>query len=458
VALLIFKITVTGYPGQAGSIPVRLRHRVAEKMTVDRRRSVPSTDSVLADPRLIEPQRRLGRSLVRTAVHAAQERVRSGAVDPAATVDDVLTRLPDHASSMRPVLNATGVVLHTNLGRAALSDAARAALVAAAGYVDVEFDLADGARAGRGRGALRALRSALPEAGDVLVVNNGAAALLLAVTALAQGREVIWSRGEMVEIGDGFRLPDLVGSTGARVREVGTTNRTVRGDYEAAVGDATGCILKVHPSNFRISGFTSAVPVATLAALGPPLVVDIGSGLITADPFLPDEPDFRSTLRAGAHLVTASGDKLLGGPQAGIIAGRADLVGCLRRHPMARAVRVDKLTLAALEATVAGPPTPTARALHAEAPRLRERADAIAAGWGGDAVVVASNGAVGGGSAPGVALSGWAVSVPERYALLLRRGDPAVVARVEHGRCLIDLRCIDSGQDDTLLQALRACT
>jgi len=296
------------------------------------------------------------------------------------------------------------------------------------------------------------------DAGDVLVVNNGAAALLLTVTTLAQGAEVVWSRGEMVEIGDGFRLPDLVASAGARIREVGTTNRTVRQDYAAALGPSSGCILKVHPSNFTIDGFTASVAVTDLAGLGVPLVVDIGSGLLAPDALLPGEPDVTTMLRDGADIVTASGDKLLGGPQAGIVAGRADLIARLRRHPMARALRVDKLTLAALEATLIGPDNPTTTGLHADPSWLRGRVEAIVSHLGGEAGTVPSAGAVGGGSAPGIALPGWAISLPEKYADRLRAGDPAVVGRVEHGRCLLDLRCVPADYDATLLAAVLACT
>ena len=426
-------------------------------MQTDPRRAVPQTDSVLADPRLAEPQRRLGRPRVRDAVHASQGRVRDGSLSPAHLIDDVLRGLPVRATSLRPVINATGTVLHTNLGRAPLSAAARDALIAASGYVDVEYDLADGTRAARGRATLAALRASLPDAGDVMVVNNGAAALLLAVTVLASGREVVWSRGELVEIGDGFRLPDLVACTGATLREVGTTNRTTRADYVSAIGDTTGCVLKVHPSNFRMTGFTSSVAIGELAGLGPPLVVDVGSGLLAPDRLLPDEPDIATALRSGADVVTASGDKLLGGPQAGLIAGRADLIARCRRHPLARALRVDKLTLAALEATLNGPRTPTAVALEANAGELHARADAVVAQLGDVARVVPSDGAVGGGSGPGVALPGWAVSLPEPYAALLRAGEPAVVGRLEGGRCLLDLRCVPSSDDDTLVRAVLAC-
>jgi L-seryl-tRNA(Ser) seleniumtransferase len=426
-------------------------------MHSDPRRNVPSTDVLLQDPRLVEAEQRLGRATVRASVHAAQERVRAATVQPEDILDDIVRNLPARATALRPVLNATGTILHTNLGRASLSTAAREALIAASAYVDVEYDLRDGTRASRGRGTLAALRHALPDAGDVMVVNNGAAALVLAITALSGGREVIWSRGELVEIGDGFRLPDLVASTGAIVREVGTTNRTTLTDYTAAVGANTGCILKVHPSNFRLTGFTGSVGIDKLATLGPPLVVDVGSGLLAPDRVLPEEPDITSALRAGAHLVTASGDKLLGGPQAGIIAGRADLIAVLRRHPLARALRVDKLTLAALEATLSGPPTPTAFALHADVDVLRARTEAVVAALGDPAELTPATGTVGGGSGPGVELAGWAISLPASYAEPLRVGDPAVIGRVDHGRCLLDLRCVPPEADRDVIRAVLAC-
>ena len=289
-------------------------YRGAVAELTDPRRLVPRTDAVLADPRLDGALGRLGRALVKEAVVAAQQDVRSGLLTPDELVPAVLNRLPAVAASLRPVLNATGVLVHTNLGRAPLSVAARAAVLAAAGTTDVELDLASGRRGPRGAGALTALAAAVPDAGGVHVVNNGAAALVLAATALAAGREIVLSRGEMVEIGDGFRIPDLVASTGARLREVGTTNRVTLADYAAAVGPDTGFVLKLHPSNFVVSGFTAAVPAERLATLDAPLVVDIGSGLLAPSAVLPDEPDAATALRAGAALVTASGDKLLGGP------------------------------------------------------------------------------------------------------------------------------------------------
>jgi L-seryl-tRNA(Ser) seleniumtransferase len=425
----------------------------------DPRRRVPRTDVVLADQRLVEAAARVGAGPVRAAVVAAQELARSGRLAPELVADAAAAGLPARATSLRPVLNATGVVVHTNLGRAPLSAAARDALLAAAGAVDVEFDVETGARARRGRGTLEALCEAVPDAEAALVVNNGAAALVLATTALAAGREVVVSRGEMVEIGDGFRLPDLIASTGARLREVGTTNRTALRDYADAVGPGTGCVLKVHPSNFRVEGFTSSVEVGELAGLGVPVVADVGSGLLAPDPLLPAEPDVRTALRAGAAVVTCSGDKLLGGPQAGLVLGRAEVVEQLRRHPLARAVRADKLALAALEATLRGPLPPVRRALRPDAVALRARSAALAEAAGGDVVPV--EGAVGGGGAPGLALPGVAVALPPdlpagTWAHALRTGDPCVVGRVERDRCLLDLRCIAADDDAQVLDAVRA--
>ena len=438
---------------------------------MDTRRRIPRTDTLLAQPPFAEAAARLGAATVKQAIIAAQDQARRGEIAPEDVPDLAAGLLPASATRLRPVINATGVLLHTNLGRAPLSAAARAALATSAGCTDVEYDLATGQRARRGRGALDALRAACPQAGDVHVVNNNAAALVLAATALARDREIIISRGEMVEIGDGFRLPDLLASTGARLREVGTTNRTTAGDYAAAIGPDTGFILKVHPSNFRILGFTSEAPIAELAALPArtsppdreadqvPVVADIGSGLLAPEPVLPDEPDAATALASGAALVTASGDKLLGGPQAGLLLGRGDLIAALRRHPLARALRVDKLTLAALEATLRGPATPTATALHEPAERLRDRAGRLAArlaATGLDARVVESDAVVGGGGAPGVRLPSAAVSLPATLGSSLRKGQPAVAGRIEDGRLLLDLRTVDPADDDPLHAAVLA--
>jgi L-seryl-tRNA(Ser) seleniumtransferase len=427
----------------------------------DPRRHIPRTDLLLADPRLAPAIGTLGRDLVKSLVVAAQRRARDGEISPDGILAEVLAGVPDTASSLRPVINATGVIVHTNLGRAPLSPAALSAVAQAGGVTDVEFDLATGARAKRGRGALAALAGAVPQAEAVHVVNNNAAALLLCALVLAPGREIVVSRGELVEIGDGFRIPELLTSTGARLREVGTTNRTHLRDYTGAIGQDTGFVLKVHPSNFQVSGFTAEVPVSELAKLGVPVVADIGSGLLGPHPLLPDEPDAATSLTDGAALVTASGDKLLGGPQAGLVLGRADLVERLRRHPAARALRVDKLTLAALEATLLGPVPPVRAALEARQEALAERAEKIAAALvadGADALAVRSVAAVGGGGAPGVELPSAAVSLPAHLAAALRAGSPPVVGRIENGRCLLDLRTVPGSADRELTEAVRRCT
>jgi L-seryl-tRNA(Ser) seleniumtransferase len=425
----------------------------------DRRRLVPRTDAVLADPRLAEAVARVGRPAVKQAVAAAQERARAGEIDPDAVADAAVAALPPSGSSLGPVVNATGVLLHTNLGRAPLSAAATEAVVAAAGPTAVELDLATGRRSARGQGVTAALAAAVPDAEAVHVVNNAAAALVLAATVLATSREIVVSRGELVEIGDGFRLPDLLVSTGAVLREVGTTNRTARADYAAAVGAATGFVLKVHPSNFVVTGFTADTPVAQLATLGVPVVADIGSGLLAPHPLLPAEPDAATTLRAGADLVIASGDKLLGGPQCGLLLGKAGLVHRLRRHPLARALRVGKLTLAALEATLRVPPTPVAAALAARPSDLLARAERIATtlrGNGVDATAVAAEATVGGGGAPGVTLDSAAVRLPESYGDRLRHGTAPVVGRVTGGHCLLNLFAVPDSADQSIVDAVLA--
>jgi L-seryl-tRNA(Ser) seleniumtransferase len=425
----------------------------------DPRRRTPRTDVVLDDPRLRAAVERLGRPRVKGVVTETLQRVRAGELTAEAVVDHVVAGLPPSASSLRPVINATGVVVHTNLGRAPLSPAAVDAVVAAAGTTDVELDLLTGRRGPRGRGAMAALAAAVPDAAAVHVVNNGAAALALTTCALAAGREVVVARGELVEIGDGFRIPEMLESVGARVREVGTTNRVHLADYESAIGPQTAFVLKVHPANFRIEGFTSSVPVEGLAALGVPVVADIGSGLLAPHPRLPEEPDAASTLRAGAALVTASGDKLLGGPQCGLLLGDAALVAQIRRFPLARAVRVDKLTLAALEATLAGPTPPVPATLVASPDELLRRAGRIAGLLGEElAGAVESEAAVGGGGAPGVVLRSAAVSLPSHLADALRTGEPPVVGRVSGGRLLLDLLTVPSERDDDLVAAVRRAT
>lgn len=423
----------------------------------DPRRSTPRTDHVLADPRLREAAARVGDRLVKGAVVEALARCRAGEIAPSEVADRALEAVPRVATGMRRVLNATGVVVHTNLGRAPLSEAAVDAVTVAAGATDVELDLATGLRGRRGRSAMAALAAAVPEAGGVHVVNNGAAALALVTCATAMGRNVVVARGEMVEIGDGFRIPELVASVGATLREVGTTNRVRLSDYAAAVDEETAFVLKVHPSNFVVSGFTSTVPVADLATLPVPVVADIGSGLLRPHPRLPDEPSAAASLRDGADLVTASGDKLLGGPQCGLLLGRADLVESLRRHPFARALRVDKLTLAALEATLTGPTAPVPAALGADPGTLLDRARLLAAELAGtvDAEAVTSTAAVGGGGAPGVDLPSAAVSLPAELAGPLRLGEPPVVGHVTRGRLLLDLLMVPPADDHALLDAVR---
>jgi L-seryl-tRNA(Ser) seleniumtransferase len=459
------KADVAEQLGQAGSIPVRLRHipRAAYALGTmsDPRRQVPRTDTLLADPQLAAAGNRLGRSLVKGAVQRVQQRIRDGEVALPDAVDAVLAALPTTASSLQPVLNATGVLVHTNLGRAPLSAAAVEAIVAATGTTDVELDLGTGRRGPRGEAALAALLAAVPAAESALVVNNCAAALALVATALGQGRELVLARGELVEIGDGFRIPDLLESTGARLREVGTTNRVTPADYRGALGPDTGAVLKVHPSNFVVRGFTRAVGVAELSAAlagtGVPLVADVGSGLLRPHPLLPDEPDLQSTLAAGADLVLASGDKLLGGPQAGLVLGRADLVHRLRRHPLYRALRVDKTTLAALEATLRGPVPPVQEMLAADVEELRSRAGALAARFtaaGLDAVAVEAPARVGGGGAPEHPLPGAAVSLPASFAGALRRATPPVVGYVEDDRTLLNLRSLPASADDDLAAAV----
>jgi L-seryl-tRNA(Ser) seleniumtransferase len=426
----------------------------------DERRLIPRTDHVLVDARLLQATSRLGHRLVKQAVISALARCRLGELAPSEVADAAYNSLPPTATTMRQVVNATGIIVHTNLGRAALSYGAIEAITVAAGSTNVEFCLASGDRDRRGRAAMSALAKGVPEAADVHVVNNGAAALSLAACALAQNRNIVVSRGELVEIGDGFRIPELLESMGAQVREVGTTNRVHLADYQAAIDADTAFVLKVHPSNFVVSGFTSTVSVKELSPLPVPVVADIGSGLLTPHPRLPAEPSASSALRAGAQLVTASGDKLLGGPQCGLLLGNADLVRALRRHPFARALRVDKLTLAALEATLLGPVPPVAAALSRSQTELMERAQVIVnkVSHTVAASVIQSSAAVGGGGAPGIKIPSAAVALPAEFAAPLRTGEPPVVGHVEGGRLLLDLIAVPPELDRTLVSAVLQAT
>ena len=422
----------------------------------DPRRRVPRTDAVLGDPELSVAIERLGRTRVKATVTDVLEQCREGRLAPEDVVAAVVTRLPASSASLRRVINATGIVVHTNLGRAPLSAAARDAVGVASGATDVELDLRTGRRGPRGAAAMAALRAAVPAAGDAHVVNNGAAALALVTRALAADLEIVVARGEMVEIGDGFRIPELLESLGATIREVGTTNRVRLDDYAGAITERTGFVLKVHPSNFRVEGFTASVPVAELARLEVPVVVDIGSGLLAPHPRLPDEPDAQTTLTHGATLVTASGDKLLGGPQCGLVLGEASLVHRLRRHPFARALRVDKLTLAALEATLIGPQPPVAVALARSREELLDRARRLAANVDSAVCrVVTSVGHVGGGGAPGVPLESAALTLPPELAETLRLGEPPVIGHVHDGRLLLDLLTVPDELDDVVGDAVR---
>jgi L-seryl-tRNA(Ser) seleniumtransferase len=422
---------------------------------------------------------------------AGQLRAQIGAGDgppdseAAARVIEALAEaaLASHArGSLRPVINATGVVIHTNLGRTPIAEAAIARVAAIAkGYSNLEYDVAGGERGSRTVHA-ESLLTSLTGAEAAIVVNNNAAATLLILTGLASGREVIISRGELVEIGGGFRVPDVMRQSGAVLREVGTTNRTRVNDYVAAVSTATAMFLRVHPSNFRIEGFTERPSLGDLIAaarsMKVPVVEDIGSGCLVDDLAhlrqgfggQASEPTVQASISAGVDLLCFSGDKLLGGPQAGIIAGRKELVDRLRTHPLMRALRVDKITLAVLEATLAeysagraDTTVPVQRMLHMSPEEIEGRAQALAAtlatcGW--RVAMISGSSAVGGGSAPGVQLptvllsierDGQSAAATEQW---LRALDPPVIARIEHDRVVLDLRTVSPDLDSTLAALL----
>ena len=424
----------------------------------DPRRFIPRVDEILASQAVKNARAHLAEHVIRARINQVLAAARAGEIAPQAVKDEVEASLIDATPySLHPVLNATGVIIHTNIGRAPLPPEAVDALVAAAGYTDVELDLETGLRSkNRGRAAIEALLAACPGAEDALVVNNGAAALLLATAALAPDKEVIISRGELIEIGAGFRLPELIESTSVHLKEIGATNRTHLADYEHAVTEKTGAILKVHPSNFRIEGFTSSVGIEPLRKLaddrGISLIVDLGSGLLRPDATVPDEPDLQAQLAAGADIVIASGDKLLGGPQAGIVLGTHEAIAKVKQHPLARAVRIDKLRLNALEASVNAPSNAVEDALHLDPTEHLARTEALAQAVGGE--VVEHPGRVGGGGAPEYPLPGYAVALDESLAPLLREGRPAVLPRVHNGQCLIDIRCIPASDDEKLAAAI----
>ncbi len=410
-----------------------------------RLRDLPSVDELargIDDPLAVDAARAL--------LERAREEIRAGA-DPG----DLRGRLGNELArartpSLRRVLNATGVIVHTNLGRAPLADAALEHVrEAARGYSNLEYDLTTGSRGSRQDHVASILRR-LTGADAALVVNNNAAAVLLALAALAEGREVVVSRGELIEIGDGFRIPDVLARSGARLVEVGTTNRTRAADYERAIGPETAVLLRVHQSNFRVVGFTEQPRVEELAAVARrhelPLVDDLGSGVLTD---LTDEPSARDALAAGANLVCFSGDKLLGGPQAGIVVGRADLVERLRRHPLQRALRADKLTLAALEGTLLAyvdepRRIPVLRMLSEPGEAVRSRAERLAELVGGTVEETVAR--VGGGALPLAELPSFACAIEEQLAAALRTGQPPVVGIVRDGRLLLDCRTLADGE------------
>jgi L-seryl-tRNA(Ser) seleniumtransferase len=453
----------------------------------DLRRRLPSVDLVLQDEGVLALVATHGRALVLGELRALLEEARAQtAAEGIAGRDEVLTSLVSQLSarlraattpSLRRVVNATGVVVHTNLGRAPLPPlAARRVAEIAASYSNLELDLATGERGNREAHAEDRLRSLLGVEATA-VVNNCAAAVLLAVNTLAEGKEVVVSRGELVEIGGSFRIPEVLKKGGARLREVGTTNRTRLSDYKAALGPETGMILRVHASNFRIVGFTEAPGLPALSGLareaGLPLVVDQGSGLLGLEEgLLPGEETVMAALAAGADVVAMSGDKLLGGPQAGLLAGHQALVAAMRRNPLYRALRVDKMTLAALDAVLlehqsgrARGTLPVLAMLSVPAERVRERALAFVGalereGLGFAAEAKEGSSAVGGGAAPTLEVPTWIVNVrhaavrPHTLAARLRAGDPPVVARVAEDRLLLDLRTVGEEDEDLLRRAL----
>ncbi|MDD3643277.1 MAG: L-seryl-tRNA(Sec) selenium transferase [Candidatus Krumholzibacteria bacterium] len=454
-------------------------------------KKLPSVERVLEDERIRARTGRLSRRgvirLVRDRIDALREEVRSGAAEPPAEADEALGRIVGETVAeidsigggrLRTVINATGVVLHTNLGRARLGRRAVEAIsTAAARCTDLEIDLADGRRASRHRRVARLLRL-LTGAGDALVVNNNAAAVLLAVDTLARSGAVAVSRGELVEIGGSFRLPEILGSAAGRVMEVGTTNRTHLGDYEKAIDDGATLLLKVHTSNYRVVGYTSEVPLGDLTALGArrgvPVMYDQGSGILfpLEEEGIEGEESIVPIIERGVDLLSCSADKVLGGPQAGLLLGRGDLIERMRANHLSRALRVDKLTLAGLEQALVHywrgefDELPSLGMILLPADGLRRRCEALAAelrssaGAGARIDVEAGESSIGGGSFPSNPLPTALVKVtlqaggPERLAQSLRRADPAVLVRVKGDAIYIDLRTVTEEEQPFLLERL----
>ena len=436
----------------------------------ERLRALPSVDEVLS--RLDRPRDRFPHQVIvaeiRRMLEQARAAIRSGGHAPSDIGAAVEQRLAGLASpSLERVINATGVVLHTNLGRAPL-----ARFEPVFGYSNLEYDLAAGKRGQRDTHLSGLIEALLEKPG--IAVNNNAAAVYLALRELAAGFEVVVSRGELIEIGDGFRIPEIMAQSGAVLREVGTTNRTTVANYSAAINDRTHLLLRVHPSNFRMEGFTSRPALEELAALGReagiPVYEDLGSGCV-ADlrPYGLDEPLAGASLAAGVDLVSFSGDKLLGGPQAGILAGRAELIGRLRRNPMYRALRLDKLILQSLETSLRNllferwDRIPALRMIRASAEEIRLRAEHLSARLAGLPVeIVQGASVIGGGSTPAQSLDTWLLAIASSDVAgleqRLRTGQPPVIARIENDRVLIDLRTVFPEEEEELAAALRnAC-
>ena len=446
----------------------------------DPRRNLPSVERVLSEIREATASSDGASRASAAAVRAVLADARAAlATDvPAPSVEELAARVHtrmavDARPSLRTVINATGVILQTNLGRAPLSDRAIAAMrEVAAGYSNLEYDLESGGRGSR-HSHLRDLIRRTTGADDGIVVNNNAAAILMALQVFASGREVIISRGQAVEIGGGFRIPDVLRQSGAVLREVGTTNRTYARDYAEAWNADSAAILRVHSSNFKVVGFTAEPSLAELAGVahqnGGLLLDDIGSGCLvdTARFGIAHEPTVRESVSGGADLTMFSGDKLLGGPQCGIIVGRGELIGQLRQHPLARALRVDKLTIAALGATLQSyadgaeaSEIPIWRMLSCDLATLKRRARRWAAVAGEAGSVVRAKSMVGGGSLPGEGVPTWCAALAlgsglDRAAAALRRGSPAVVARIADGQLLLDPRTVPQGADRAVSDALR---